>query len=607
MDLVTRLLLNTTQFNNNIAGSTQQVQQFQKIGQTVTSTIGKFFGVIGLGMGAMEAFKRTISSTQTTSDAFEKATVQATSSVDSFFTTIASGGDFSSFLSNLQNVIDKAGVLADTLDELGTKTLFNSSEVNDLMLQKLIQQNIAKDRSKSDKERNAALEKARKYQEDINKLQREMAATNKQAAYTTLDAAIAKQGFKGNVSRSTWDYVLKDSNREKVTAAKNEYNNKIEGYQNRMNEHISVVYGQPSYDKEYYAIKGEMEAFKRSKAGQQGLFFKVFQEMDDGEKSMLKSAIDLKNTANQQYAALSEAQLELDNTSAKINGSFNTQNKSGGSKGENAVNTGSLDQLNKELAEKWKQYNAAATDELRAEIAKVIQDLEAQKIKLNFEANYGKEGGIAELMKQPEIKLAPVEPFKLSKDIELPKSPVTKKSIKLNNEYAESLNAISNTLGAITNMTNEGTSAWFSWGATVLSATASAIPAIAALTAVKATENAVTKQQVVAEGMKSAAQTPFVGWLIALSAAASLTAAMMAIPKFATGGIVGGNSYKGDKILARLNSGEMILNQKQQGNLYGMLTSGNQNSTSGQVEFKIRGNELVGVLGNYRSKMNKLK
>ncbi len=51
----------------------------------------------------------------------------------------------------------------------------------------------------------------------------------------------------------------------------------------------------------------------------------------------------------------------------------------------------------------------------------------------------------------------------LSKFSKLPtnySNPITKENIALNNDYADSLNAISNTLGAITNMTNEGASAW---------------------------------------------------------------------------------------------------------------------------------------------------
>ena len=50
--------------------------------------------------------------------------------------------------------------------------------------------------------------------------------------------------------------------------------------------------------------------------------------------------------------------------------------------------------------------------------------------------------------------------------------------------------------------------------------------------------------------------------------------AFAAIPKFATGGIVGGSSFVGDKILARLNSGELVLNADQQSRLLGLLDAG---------------------------------
>ena len=69
---------------------------------------------------------------------------------------------------------------------------------------------------------------------------------------------------------------------------------------------------------------------------------------------------------------------------------------------------------------------------------------------------------------------------------------------------------------------------------------------------------------------------------------------------YATGGIVGGTSYSGDRVLARVNSGEMILNPTQQANLFAMLNTGGMGG--GEVKFRIDGTTLVGVLNNYNSK-----
>lgn len=77
---------------------------------------------------------------------------------------------------------------------------------------------------------------------------------------------------------------------------------------------------------------------------------------------------------------------------------------------------------------------------------------------------------------------------------------------------------------------------------------------------------------------------------------ASLTAAVLgafaSIPKFATGGVVGGSSFYGDKLLARVNSGEAILNVDQQRRLYGMIGSNGVNVNL-EGEFRLDGRDLV--------------
>ena len=72
---------------------------------------------------------------------------------------------------------------------------------------------------------------------------------------------------------------------------------------------------------------------------------------------------------------------------------------------------------------------------------------------------------------------------------------------------------------------------------------------------------------------------------------------------FATGGIVGGSSYMGDKVHAMVNSGEMILTRSQQRNLFDMI-GGGANITGGDVRFEIEGTKLVGVLSNYNRRIN---
>ena len=106
----------------------------------------------------------------------------------------------------------------------------------------------------------------------------------------------------------------------------------------------------------------------------------------------------------------------------------------------------------------------------------------------------------------------------------------------------------------------------------------------------------------VAGATKSGAGLPFPYNLLAIAAGvAAVLAALASMDKFAEGGIVGGHSFTGDKQLARVNSGEMILNGRQQKNLLDMA-NGKGGVGSGKVEFKIRGTDLIGVMNNEMSK-----
>ena len=155
---------------------------------------------------------------------------------------------------------------------------------------------------------------------------------------------------------------------------------------------------------------------------------------------------------------------------------------------------------------------------------------------------------------------------------------------------------------------------------------AQTVAAQGAVNVAKGTDIALTKTATAAEGKEAAAavantaaksgeaiagatasgaKLPF-PWNIAAIAAgiAAVVGALAMIGKFASGGVVGGNSYHGDHVLARLNSGEMVLNNSQQGKLWNAINSGNLGGgkVGGKVQFEIRGDTLQGVLNNFNMK-----
>ena len=72
------------------------------------------------------------------------------------------------------------------------------------------------------------------------------------------------------------------------------------------------------------------------------------------------------------------------------------------------------------------------------------------------------------------------------------------------------------------------------------------------------------------------------GW-IAFAAAGiatlvSTVSTIKSINKFAEGGLIPGNNMSGDRMPAYVNSGELILNRAQQGNIASQLTGAQSNS-----------------------------
>lgn len=124
------------------------------------------------------------------------------------------------------------------------------------------------------------------------------------------------------------------------------------------------------------------------------------------------------------------------------------------------------------------------------------------------------------------------------------------------------------------------------------------------------TEVAANTAKGASEAGASAAKLPFPWNIVAIGGAiAAAIAAFAVIPKFAGGGIISGGPSSGDKILARVNAGEMILNGKQQSNLFEAINSGklgSSQSSSVNIGFdRVRGSDIFLSLKNYMKSTGK--
>ena len=136
--------------------------------------------------------------------------------------------------------------------------------------------------------------------------------------------------------------------------------------------------------------------------------------------------------------------------------------------------------------------------------------------------------------------------------------------------------------------------------------TAATIGAAAAEAVANKTTVAGNMAAAASETAKNNAKIPIIGIALAVAGVAAMLALWKSLPKFANGGIIGGGSTIGDNTLARVNAGEMILNGRQQSNLFKAINSGKVGGTNVNIGFdKVRGSDIYLSLKNYMKSSGK--
>ena len=97
------------------------------------------------------------------------------------------------------------------------------------------------------------------------------------------------------------------------------------------------------------------------------------------------------------------------------------------------------------------------------------------------------------------------------------------------------------------------------------------------------------------------------GWIAAgitgMATLMTMVGQLNKLNTFANGGIVGGNSYFGDRQLIRANSGEMVLTRSHQARLFNILDGHGaiRGNTSSEITWRLRGSDIYGSLKNYNT------
>lgn len=589
-DLITRLLLNTQQFDNNLGKSTKQIQGFQQkiqgFSSGAVSAFTKFAGVLGVAYGATELLQKGLNSNATLQDKYNSLMQAGSTVTDQFFTAIYSG-DWTVFNDGIEKAIKNAKEYADTYRNVQrmletTSIKFEQTDARKTQLEAIIEDDTK------------PLEERKKAQQELDRILLMGVADIREASQITereLNNMLADLIEEAQ-------YITTENAQKLILDIRNKYSElrkeldayrEIRDTKNQvLNPNAFKYSGDEWYKINQDATKKYYQEYTKDQRAYYDELLRLADRMNDETFSSFQGLFDKLNDLNDKAGTW-----EKDRAGARdeIAGIKTTASK------KEIIPAGSIMEMQKKIADLRKKYENAADEGTRVGFMKAIKEAETELKMMQLRA-----AGTS-LLPTGEIN-KPVG-RNIADDVKsgyINIKPISTDSIQANYDYADSLGAIASIMGSVTNMTNEGAAGWLAYGANILSSISAAIPMITSLTTALTAKAA-------AEAAGSAAAVPVVGWINAVAAITAIMSAMAAVPKFADGGIIGGNSFIGDNMIARVNSGEMILNNRQQRNLFNLLDGkgGTSVNAGGEVKLRIEGRDLVGVINSQTSKTSKYK
>ena len=550
-DILARLLLNTSDYDSKLKKAKGSTTDFATaIAGKAAGAAMKLAGALTAVAGSAMTFESIIRGSQTTSDEFDRVIRSVTTSVETFFTAVSTG-DFTSFNRGLDDMIARARLANDALDQLGNTTMsynyFNAKNQADFA--EAI--TVLRDKNATADEKAAAKATADRIMGSQKEITEQLALRSKNAI-----AALVSEKNTLNLNKITRvdiDDVLAldvsamgDTMKEDLKAAYKEYEN----IYNKMKEQYTTleatseigvfnrVVNQKGLDQ---AMEGITEKYKHAI-----LFNEILVRNSD---DWLQNLIGIQQTSDNAVRSMAQMERQLNRAS---------QTSTGGSSSKGGKKKG---------------------DMMPVVIPQFHYDTPIGKKML--EAMNGKK------FEPIEIPIV-IEEENIEEEDIAGKWAERSKKIEEMNAALGHTGEIFSSLGGIMGSFGNEMGAWIM----------NSIGSVAQM--VKELQSLAT-----ARGVAEAASKPFPFNLAAMATVVATVASIFSsLPKFADGGIVGGSSFFGDKLLARVNSGEMILNQGQQARLLSMTEGGNVRVTG---DVRLNGKDIYISLRNYMaSSGNKL-
>lgn len=610
-DLIAKLVLDSSDWSSDLKKSSRELKAFQdgvknagdflgNLSGSLASTAAKFAGWAGAGLAAKEGLEKFLRAGQTTSDWLDREMASWSGLFDEFFRSL-NNGSVSGFLANMaevKNAIEEATRAADSFND--ARASMNVISLKYDVQQRQILEQIKRNKNnpelvKTLKEQLRQLEAQRKkdladvvsqkgssFNADFNAIfQTPMASGVAGIGQKALAQIIATQGVAGmdeffkimsSEVSGTFDKAVEEAKKiAKPTAPITQ----------AVRDPLYGTWSMMSMETNKMFDAKQIEDFKKT-WGFSVADILYYNELVDTQRDKLKKSLE-------EYYNLQRSQFEFNERNTEI---FNMGATGGGGSGNlsKVYAAGSLGWYSQQIAalvEKQKGVtDANELQRLQAEIDRLKLRKETIEISVSLAGGLkgtipSKIGGVNATIKA-ENAIMPTGgglPF------------MGDNAVNQVVSLEQGLGGVAEMLRTISGLTNEGTQAWLNYASNALSAMRGLMIALQSVGMANAAS-------------QSAAAGPF-GWMQVPIAIASMLAAFASIPKFSRGGIVPGNSYSGDKVLAGLNSREMVLTQSQQSRLFAML-NGASIASGGSVEFEIRADKLVGVLDNYNRRRRKI-